>query len=247
MNNITVKLIDHTSDIPMYTQLACTTTRAANKYLTADELINGISKRWPMEKVKDILRLPHSKIKRFVRFTFIVSGASRRFLAQLSTHQVGIDLDYMSGSLQYSDHSKQSLQDKFVVPYALLDSDLRTPYLQHESDTYLMYCNLINNGIDNDSAGYVMPESLRNVIMINVNLEELCYIGKQRLCKRNTPEITYVVAKMIKLVCDTCGLDFSMFLPNCCNEGVYSCGEPISELTADEFLKINFPLLTEVI
>lgn len=247
MNKITVKLLEPTIDIDTIAQLACLTTRAANKYSTANELTNYIQDNsWDHDKVNSILKLPHNKIKRFMRFAFIVSGASRRFLAQLNTHQMGINIDYMSGSLQYSNHYKQSLDDKFTIPYDIINNTTaKEEFLASANNSYNAYCNLVKSGVSNDAAGYLMPECIRNVILINVNLEELCYIGSQRLCKRNTSEISYVVAKMIELVCNQYHLDFKMFLPKCCNEGVYSCGKPITANSPKEYLLSTFPDLED--
>lgn len=248
MNKIKVDLVAY-DDVDWYAQVACTVTRAANKYDNPAQLCQAVNKnRWDMKKVNEILKLPHSKISRFIDFTFIITGTSRRFLAQLMTHHIGISV--MSGSLQYSDHSKQHLGDMFVVPYKLLEAaDYNTNvYLNKQYECFEEYKRLVNSeGIDNDTAGYTMPQSLRNVLLVKVNLEELKFIANQRLCKRNTDETRYVVAKMIQEVVKVTGIDDSLFAPSCvnrpCPEGIYCCGKPCYSWSIEEYIKQEFPLL----
>lgn len=248
MNKIQVELSTF-DDVSWNAQIACTVTRAANKYDNAHQLCRAIDQnRWNMKKVNEMLKLPHSKISRFIEFTFVITGTSRRFLAQLMTHHIGISV--MSGSLQYSDHSKQHLEDMFVVPYKILEKEdyNRSVYLERQYECFEEYQRLIAEGLDNDTAGYTMPQSLRNVLFVKVNLEELKFIANQRLCKRNTDETRYVIARMIQEVVDNAEIDDSLFAPSCltgpCPEGKYCCGKPVYyNWSIDKYIEQEFPLL----
>lgn len=241
MDKIDVQLI-HCDNYKFLTQLACLITRGANKFKNVDELLSAIrNSPWDDDKIKDTLKLPHSKISRFTDFIFVITGASRRFLAQLTTHHVGISI--MSGSLQYSDYSKNTLENAFVVPYDLLkmkNENLVNKYNALQLNKLNEYCNLIELGLSNDDAGYVMPQALRNVLLVKINLEELINICKTRLCKRNTIETRYVIAKMLESVLNVCDLDFELFKPNCCNEGKYSCKQPLRVKSINEYLATEF-------
>lgn len=247
MNKIQVFLAKY-DDPAWYAQVACEVTRAANKYDSPAKLLEHVdNNKWNKSKVDEMLKLPHSKISRFTDFTFIITGTSRRFLAQLMTHHIGISI--MSGSLQYSDHSKQHLDDMFVVPNALLEGpkDAVDEYLEAQEACFGQYESMCLQGIDNDTAGYTMPQSLRNVLLVKVNLEELKFIANQRLCKRNTDETRYVIAKMIQAVVNETGIDDSLFAPTCvarpCPEGKYCCGRPCYSWSIDDYIKEEFPLL----
>lgn len=247
MNKIQVSLVNH-DDVSWYAQVACTVTRAANKYDSVDDLCKDVNEHpWTPTKVNEMLALPHSKIARFTDFTFIITGASRRFLAQLMTHHIGISV--MSGSLQYSDHSKQHLDDMFTVPYSVLEEGEQrvNEFLEAQEACFKQYEVMRMQGIDNDTAGYTMPQSLRNVLLVKVNLEELKFIGNQRLCKRNTDETRYVVAKMIQEVVNKTGIDDILFAPTCalrvCSEGKYSCGYPCFHWDINRYIADEFPLL----
>lgn len=248
MNKIKVELATF-DDVGWNARMACMVTRAANKYDDAHQLCRAVDdNRWDMKKVNEMLELPHSKIARFIDFTFVITGTSRRFLAQLMTHHTGISI--MSGSLQYSDHSKQHLGDMFVIPYNVLE--LGNTYIDQFLDTqykcFDQYELMRAQGIDNDTAGYTMPQSLRNVLFVKVNLEELKFIANQRLCKRNTDETRYVVAKMVQAVVKNTDIDDSLFAPSCnkgpCPEGKYCCGKPCYDIfSIDGYLSKEFPLL----
>ena len=247
MNKIQV-LLAKRDDINWYSQVACTVTRAANKYDSPKKLCDAVAANpWSDDKVDEILKLPHSKIARFVDFTFIITGTSRRFLAQLMTHHIGISV--MSGSLQYSDHSKQHLEDMFVTPNKVLDegSARVDEFLEMQQKCFEQYELMRAQGIDNDTAGYTMPQSLRNVLFVKVNLEELKFIGNQRLCKRNTDETRYVIAKMIQAVVKETGIDDALFAPTCyhsvCPEGRYCCGKPEFIWNINDYLEKEFPSL----
>lgn len=248
MNNINVALVT-ADDVGFLAQLACEVTRAANKYDSPVELINSVrGKPWNAAKINEMLNLPHSKISRFTDFIFVITGTSRRFLAQLMTHHIGISV--MSGSLQYSDHSKRHLSDMFVTPYNLLVANNKHDidrYLETEYNCFEEYSRLCAEGYSNDDAGYTMPQSLRNVLLVKVNLEELKFIGNQRLCKRNTDETRYVFAKMIQQVCKETGIDDGLFAPTCykrpCPEGKYCCGHSMPSFNIDDYLAEEFGLL----
>lgn len=248
MNKIQVSLVKW-DDPAWYAQVACMVTRAANKYDNVNKLLQDVQDNpWSSEKVNQILSLPHSKISRFTDFTFIIIGTSRRFLAQLMTHHVGISV--MSGSLQYSDHSKRHLDDMFVIPENVTKAgpDAIAEFIAVQDICFDQYERMRKeHGIDNDTAGYTMPQSLRNVLLVKVNLEELKFIGNQRLCNRNTDETRYVIAKMIQEVVNKVGIDDKLFAPTCnksyCPEGPYCCGRPWVQFNIDEYLTSQFPNL----
>ncbi|MBR4889733.1 MAG: FAD-dependent thymidylate synthase [Clostridia bacterium] len=232
MNKIQVKLIG-IDDIAINTEIACKMTRAGNSLEDIEKFINNLG-NFNEDKVNEMLKLPHSKISRFTTMKFLIVGASRRFLSQLITHHVGVDI--MSGSLQYSDHSKKYLDDMFVVPYNLLavnEEDEIQAYKDKLKEMHKFYETIIEAGYTNDDAGYAMPMALRNCLFVQINLEALKWIGNQRLCKRNTDETSYVIGRMIEELINVTDIDDSLFMPTCyhshCQEGKYCCGKPINK------------------
>lgn len=249
MDKIQVKLINKVPEDVI--QIACNMTRGANRYDDIDTYLENRDK-WDIKKINSVLHLPHSKLARFIPLQFLVFNASRRFLSQMITHHIGCDI--MSGSLQYSDHSKRHLKDMFVVPYNMLakaeatgDRDAINAYLEECNRSFEMYESLRQHGVDNDNCGYVMPMGMRNVLLIQVNLEELMCIAKSRLCRRNSEEIRYVVGIMIEQLKEVYDFDDDLFMPSCCTgvckEGLYTCGCPIHFNTVTELLDFDFKVL----
>lgn len=250
MDKISITIYD--ADNLSIIQPLCEVTRGANKFATVDAFLEYIKlHEWQNSKNANILLLPHTKLKRFTDITYVIAGASRRFLAQLTTHHVGISI--MSGSLQYSDWSNTKLKDKFCVPYNILNNEgIKDAYLQQCEEAMTKYDFWRACGIDNDSAGYIVPQGLRNIVIVKVNLEELCYLGRQRLCNRNTDETSYIIGLMCMKAANLMSLPVDMFVPDCfsgkCNEGQYSCGKPLKAIKKlEDYLIQRFPLLTEQI
>lgn len=190
----------------------------------------------------------HGTIKRFTPITVAIVGASRRFLAQARTNQVGFN--YVSASLQYSDYSDTA---DFVVPYALMEADAKhakalyadDPVLHGDGsrayqDAYLKACKEsmrtykhLAEAADNDTAGYVAPQGLRNILIMQANHEAWLHFIKTRTCNRNTAETQYVALRIWEELLKTEGGQemFQFAGPDCmfgrCREGKMCCGQPM--------------------
>ena len=197
--------------------------------------------------VRNMADLPHPTIQKFGQITVVVVGASRRFLAQITRHQN--EVKFMSASLQYSDYSGEA---DFVVPYELLDTVQSAAYLTKCSEAMNEYEKLIDYGVDNDSAGYLAPQGLRNILMISATPYQWKHMISQRTCRRNTSETRYVMLKIWERLYK---LSPSLFSPETtgpfcmkggCLEGKMACGNPIDiSMTPYEILVNDFPKLYE--
>lgn len=192
-----------------------------------------------------VMQLPHGTIKRFTPITLAIVGASRRFLAQARTHQIG--LNFVSASLQYSDYSGKA---DFVVPYELLKPEraiAKDWYLKTCNDSMKTYEDFIADGISNDTAGYAAPQGLRNILIVQGNHESLLYFIRTRACKRNTEETKFVTTLMWQeLLKTTNGEDMFAFAgPDCmygkCREGKMSCGVPFKNNKPVDILESTWP------
>lgn len=192
-----------------------------------------------------LAKLPHPTIQKFAAVNVVVVGASRRFLAQITRHQN--EVKFMSASLQYSDYSDGA---DFVIPYELLDSPLKKGYIKQCKDAMQKYKMLVEYGADNDSAGYLAPQGLRNVLIINATPYQWKHMIGQRVCRRNTPETRYVMLKIWEALQELSPVLFSAENtgPFCtlghCKEGKMSCGAPINAPTTPmAILMKDFPKL----
>lgn len=239
MRNIEVAVLNESHSCPagMMMFLAKLTQRGHN-IQCMDDLMKLYNDSMNKHKTAvSVAALPHGTIKRFTPITIAIVGASRRFLAQARTHQVGIN--YVSASLQYSDYSGKA---DFVVPYALLEAshngerigswDPVEFYLDRCQDDMDNYTK-ISEITDNDTAGYAAPQGLRNILIIQANHESWMNFIRARGCSRNTVETQYVTLRIWEELLKTeDGEEMFHFAgPDCmygaCREGKMCCGKPL--------------------
>lgn len=195
----------------------------------------------------------HGTIKRFSPITVAVVGASRRFLAQIRTHSVG--LDFVSASCQYSDYSNVKAEDYFAIPYKLIAYEKQTgdkstigKYLSDCSRSLENYKTMAHL-FDNDTAGYIMPQGLRNILIIQGNAEAWSNMIDCRTCGRNTDETAITMIKVWDTLLKTPGGD--IFFGNCgpdclrrgCREGLKACHNPHTGTTPQKLMAEMFPYM----
>lgn len=242
-------------------------TQRAEKITDMSDLRHLLSKSVKPETVKNMSMLPHNNIRCFGTITLLIVGASRRFLAQITRRRIGVT--FCSGSLQYSDYSNKG---EFVVPYEIMEKDFER-YGNAELEqgyytrNYLKTCNqamaeykaMVDLGLDNDTAGYVAPQALRNILIVDATPQAWIEMIKQRICRRNTAETRYVLLRCWEQLYSLDPIMFSpeVCLPDCvwgrCPEGHMCCGHKYleahrtrkdvcipSEIIAEDFPIIEF-------
>lgn len=262
MKNIQVSVINEAHSCPggMMMFLAKLTQRG-HQIKNMDDLKQLYDDSMGQHKTaKHVVKLPHGTIKRFAPITIAIVGASRRFLAQARTHHVGID--FVSASLQYSDYSGDA---QFVIPYELTEIDhsighakwipgttsafYEQAYLDSCVESMRKYKALVNAGIDNDTAGYLAPQGLRNILIVQGNHDAWMNFIRLRACHRNTKETQYVTLKIWEALLETEDGEemFAWAGPDCmhgkCREGKMSCGDPIFNEGPTAIINEYFPLI----
>jgi len=254
MKNINVEVINesHSDPAGMMMFVARLTQRGHNIKTMNDlkDLYDESLAKHTKAGVTAVANLPHGSIKRYTPITIAIVGASRRFLAQARTHQVGFN--YTSASLQYSNYTGAA---QFVIPYAITKADdtFNKQYIEDmhirnvgvdfkhfdpNKKIYLDSCSSSMNAYkklarstDNDTAGYAAPQGLRNVLIMQGNIESWLYFISLRGCSRNTDETAYVTTLIWEELLKTNGGRelFHYAGPKClygkCLEGKMSCGE----------------------
>lgn len=244
MDKIETKILNPwvVSDAEQIMVCAARLTQRGHAIKSLDDFMDLYRLDYKEETLKNMAALPHPTIQKFAVINAVVVGASRRFLAQVTRHQN--EVKFMSASLQYSDYSGKA---DFVVPYNILGTDQEKGYLAQCEASMQKYMSLITAGVDNDSAGYMAPQSLRNVLIISATPYQWKHMIGQRICRRNTPETRYVFLKIWQLLrteskelFSDCGA-FCML--GACEEGKMSCGRAISLKTPEGLLAEDFPKL----
>ena len=178
------------------------------------------------EKILNSLKtMGHTSLLEPVRFGFILGGASRVALAQLTRHRM---CTFVSQSQQYQTH--------FDFPYLVIpdmDGEIETRYHRLMHDSATLYEDMVNSGIIQDQARYVIPNAARNDLFIETNARELIsVIIPQRTCRRNTLEVRTLVVMMMQAMIDA-GYEYLIkgAGPACittgrCDQGSMACGQP---------------------
>lgn len=248
MDKIEVKVLETHGDPGQWaTFLARLTQRGHNIKCMAD-LEALFNQSHTPGFVEAIAQLPHGTIKRFTPITVAIVGASRRFLAQARTSQVGTN--FVSASLQYSDYSGGA---DFVVPYAITEADAQDtatlyvdakPMIEVSRHTYRnLYIDGCKRDMEdyktlakvagNDAAGYKAPQGLRNILIMQANHQSWDYWIRLRGCNRNTVETQYVTMRIWEELLNTpdgqeffgkSGADCTY---GACREGKMCCGDPM--------------------
>lgn len=169
--------------------------------------------------IKAIHAMGHTSLLECADFGFIIQGASRRFLAQITRHR---QASFTSKSQQYIAHKKF----KYFTPPEL-DGNLQyVDFMLHSADLY----EKLLSQYGKDVAAYVLPNAARNDLYMKINLRELmCVIIPQRLCKRNTPETIHVLRLMLreleeyKEIIELAGC---ACVHGVCDQGRMSCNKP---------------------
>lgn len=234
MRNIEVAILNEAHDCPagMMMFLAKLTQRGHNIHCM-DDLMKLYNDSIGHHKTAvNVANLPHGTIKRFTPITVAIVGASRRFLAQARTHQVGFN--YVSASLQYSDYSGKA---DFVVPYEIMQKpEAEEVYLKCCQNSMSDYqCLIEQEGCSNDTAGYAAPQGLRNILIMQANHEAWMHFIRLRGCNRNTVETQYVTMRIWEELLKTEDGEemFHYAGPDCmygmCREGKMCCGKPLKK------------------
>lgn len=246
MNKIEVKVLNPEVIPHAEKMMVCAArlTQSGHKIKSLADFMELYEKPYSEKTVANMTGLPHPTIQKFAAINVVVVGASRRFLAQVTRHQN--EVKFMSASLQYSDYSGEAA---FAVPYEVLKRGEEETFLETCGRAMENYAAAVSQGLENDAAGYMAPQALRNVLIISATPYQWRHMIGQRTCRRNTSETRIVFLKIWKELYDL-GPQFfarSTTGPFCmrdtCQEGKMSCGDIMPLLGPAELLALDYPLL----
>lgn len=196
MNKIKVKLINHSinfSDQYLSSLVKITFSEKLNGNKNiADQLLNY--KDQSIDIIKNCIKFNHTSILEQVSYTFLIEGASRSLLSQITRHRL---FSFISGSQHYIDYS--NIGD-FETPIELLNNtkEVQNKYYKILNNSIEEYKKLINSGVDHSVARQILPNAMRNNLIVTGNLREWCNFLNLRLCNRNTSEIQYIAFLIYK-------------------------------------------------
>lgn len=222
MENIRVKILEHNlSGMPRF--LAKLTQRG-HVLNSMDDVVSLYDSEVIQRPSKELMQMPHTTLRRMNYITIAIFGLSTKAASQLRTHAKR--LTFMSTSSQYS--SFENRPDNFVIPDNLNQDQMKVMLdaLKNVEDAYK---RLLSMGVPKDEAGYLLPQSLRKVLIVSGNLDDWEYVLRTRLCARNTTETRYIACLIENAIHEDCGEEFIVNMKaNCaldkCREGKFYCG-----------------------
>lgn len=145
--------------------------------------------------LKGALASGHESVVEHASFTFAVSGVSRALTHQLVRHRTGI---------AYSQQSQRYVNmDGFewVTPHTINKSEdwIFEKYNALMREIERIYGILIDEGIPEEDARYILPNATCTNIVVTVNARELRHIASLRMCARAQWEVRELVTKMVEL------------------------------------------------
>lgn len=244
-------------------------TQRGHQIKNMDDLTALFERSYKDSTMEMMLALPHANPKRFSQISVAVVGASRRFLAQITRHQD--DCHFISASLQYSDYTDNAA---FCIPYDLFVKDYnkdgnaalvkdwyKIQYLKAQMQAMAEYEAAIQNGVEHDAAGYMMPHGLRNILLIAATPFQWAHMISQRACRRNTGETQYVMTLIWEQLAKESDMFKTLPAPDCCQKSgcregeKFSCRHSFRDFPVKDymvynhcslptaFLDVNYPLI----
>lgn len=202
------------------------------KLSTTDDIYNELMNVHTDNKklLINTIEMNHQSILEHVTVTYAITGASRSFLSQITRHRL---FSFLSASQHYMDYSDMA---DFVIPVELENADinLKKQYLIGCKNSVEEYKNLIKNNVDHSVARQVLPNGMRNQLIVTGNLRQWLNFLNLRLCNRNTSEIEYVAYLIREDLKNYVPTVANYMVPDCvklgyCTQGTKSCGMPYSD------------------
>ena len=224
MNQIKVYTIN-TPDLSLIDMAAIIGVTFIRKPL--DEIMRGMTKERAKKIISNVVWMDHMSALEHMQYTFVVEGASRVFLAQVTRHRMA---SYTSGSQQYQLHGDFD----YLLPegFESWETSAQVNYRLVMDSCNEIYKHLLEAGVNRDDARYVLPGACRvNSLVISMNVRELFSFFKQRICKRNTAETMLISRRMLSIVYRDYPDLFKLCGPACvtcdkCDQGSKTCGKP---------------------
>jgi len=194
---------------------ALTNTMADVSMLT-DEPEGNVSSKL----LKFLFDAEHSSVVEHAVISFMIQGASRSWLAQITRHRIA---SITSSSQHYQDYRDY---DCVVHPSNVNNTDMEDAF-DHSICTYNL---LIGQGLPKEEARQVLPNAMAVNLKWTINARSLHNFMRLRMCLRNVTEIRVFCDKVFPLVRQWWPEYADILGPPCytdgkCNQGSMSCGK----------------------
>jgi len=214
-----VKLISYTPDPE---RVVAAAARMCYSPVGAEQILQDISNEYIEKIIRKIIRVGHLSPVEHVSFTFSISG-SRVMSHQLVRHRIA----------SYSQKSQRYVKEtgfKYIIPPSIKSNPeaLKT-YEAQMMQLQQTYSKLLELGIHEQDARFVLPNACQTNIICSFNARSLYNFFKLRCCQRAQWEIREIANEMLRQVKQVAPVLFEKAGPSCirdgyCPEGEMSCG-----------------------
>ncbi len=215
-----VTLLAHTPDPERVCAAAALTSYW---YKGASETIAVLSDKEIADILDTVMGYGHVSVIEHASFTFSIEGISRACSHQLVRHRLA---SYTQQSQRYV---KIEDMDPVVPETIRCNPDAMARYHQCMELLSGAYGALVDMGIPNEDARFLLPNAATTNIVMTVNARELRHFFKFRCCERAQWEIRDVAREMLRQAKEIAPKIFKNAGPSCvcertCPEGDLSCG-----------------------
>lgn len=182
-----VKLLTFTSDPEV---LAAAAAHLCYHDVSAVDIVATLDREQTEHLLRVVLDSGHLSVVEHVTFTFAIDGISRVTSHQLVRHRVGTAIS------QQSQRYANVQEAGYVLPHSIAGHRLANSYEQNCRAAIRLYRELIESGVPNEDARYVLPQSIETRLLFTVNMRELRHMYEIDACLRSQWEIRRLVNLM---------------------------------------------------
>ena len=175
----------------------------------------------------------HESVLEHFTMTFAVSGVSRALTHQLVRHRIGVSYSQQSQRYVNMDGfeyvTPASMDDRVIAESYdfFANRDVYVTIRKEYADImeYLRKCykRMVEAGIPEEDARYILPNACCTNIVITVNARELRHMAEERMCAKAQWEIRELVTEMVRQAKEVAPTIFADAGPKC--EKTHVCHE----------------------
>ncbi len=147
----------------------------------------------PARALRGALRSGHDSVIEHATFTFEIIGVSRVLLAQLTRHRIA---SFSVLSQRYCNQSDRGC----VMPGTIRGSKHASNFTQAVTTLGNLYQSMIEAGIPEEDARYILPQGTTTDLIMSMNARELGHFFSLRCCNRAQWEIRELADEMLRIM-----------------------------------------------
>ena len=199
-----VKLLSYTQDPLFVMFMAARNCYSSKNYEKLREEYNETKAK---ELLSKLYKSGHHSVFEHVSFTFWVDGISRVLTHQLVRHRIA----------SYSQRSQRYTKGKGWVTPLSIDTKLKLAekYKKFMGKIFDFYNKLIELGIPEEDARFILPQGSLTTIVFTMNLRSLMHFCHERMCNRAQWEIRELANRCKDLVVERLPITEKWLVPKC--------------------------------